>query len=67
LLRPVDRDPESGNISRNAGSGHNLEMDRWGRDFLAIDCDGTGWRPEPVSLPVAMRCSTTFQTAICRY
>jgi hypothetical protein len=28
FLRPVDRDPEFGNISRNAGIGHDLEMDR---------------------------------------
>jgi len=28
LLCPVDRDPEFGNISRNAGIGHDLEMDR---------------------------------------
>jgi hypothetical protein len=28
FLRPVDRDPESGNIPRNAGIGHDLEMDR---------------------------------------
>ena len=28
FLRSVDRDPEFGNISRNAGIGHDLEMDR---------------------------------------
>jgi len=28
FLRPVDRDPEFSIIPRNAGSGHNLEMDR---------------------------------------
>ena len=28
LAAPVDRDPEFGNISRYAGIGHNLEMDR---------------------------------------
>jgi len=42
FLRPVDRDPESGNISRNAGSGHDLEMDRGGRDLLAADRDRAG-------------------------
>jgi len=28
LLRPVDRDPEFGHIPRNAGIGHDLQMDR---------------------------------------
>jgi len=28
FLRPVDRDPEFGNISRYAGIGHDLELDR---------------------------------------
>ena len=28
ILLPVDRDPEFGNIAWNAGSGHDLKMDR---------------------------------------
>ena len=44
LLLPVDRDPESGDISRDTGSGHNLELDRGGRYLLAVDRNGAGWR-----------------------
>jgi len=42
FLLPVDREPESGNIPRDTGIGHNLEMDRGGWYLLAVDRDGAG-------------------------
>ena len=41
-LCSVEWNPEFGNIPRNACIGHDLELDRWGRDLLAVDRDGAG-------------------------
>ena len=42
FLRPVDRDPECGNVSGNAGICHDQKVDRGGRHLLAGDRDGAG-------------------------
>jgi hypothetical protein len=50
LPGPVDRDPESGNIPSNAGISHDLELNRGGRNLLAVDGD----RAERVLHPPAL-------------